>query len=648
MCGIAGLIVRQPDDFCLDVLRRLDSVLLHRGPDDRGFLLWDGRSEPWRGRHLPNSRETRLALLHRRLSIIDLSEGGWQPMVSSDGSCDIVYNGEIYNYLELRRELEALGHVFRSQSDTEVLLAGYCHWGRAVLSRLVGMFALAICDRRARRLFLARDFFGIKPLYYVAWDGGFAFASEVKALLEHPRVSRRVAPGPVALYLSSGVVDTGAETFFADIMQLPAAHFLEMAIDAPPKRAADAVPQRYWDLPRAGAIELGEEEAARRLRDLFVESVALHLRSDVPVGSALSGGIDSSSIVMAMRYLAGKSADIHTFTYVADDPAIGEERWADMVSGAAATHSHKTRVTAGELAADIDRLVAAQDQPFGSTSIYVQHRVFALAKGAGIKVMLDGQGADEMFAGYRPYLAARVVSLLRQGSIREACMLLNKTATLRGESLSRSVLRMVAGLAPQPFVDAILRLRARSQRSAPWLNDDWFAKRGAAMPSWIHAHGRRTLREALVLTFTETSLPALLRYEDRNSMSHSIESRVPFLTPVLVQFAFSLSDQFLVASDGTSKSLFRRAMRGIVPDAILDRRDKVGFQTPELDWITALRPWVEGVLSSPILEDIPVLRPAGMRAELDAVLAGRLPFDWRIWRWLNLIRWTELFDVRYD
>jgi asparagine synthase (glutamine-hydrolysing) len=647
MCGIAGVLVNKPQSFPMSVLGRLDRVLAHRGPDDRGFLLWNGRTNPWLGRTLPDRAEAVVGLVHRRLAILDLSESGWQPMASADGSCAIILNGEIYNYLELRRELEALGHSFVSRSDTEVLIAALCQWGTSILPRLVGMFAFAFCDWRRRRLILARDFAGIKPLYYATWPGGLAFASEIKALLEFPQVSRRVAPGLLHDYLSSGVVDNGQDTLFADVHQLLPAHFLDLPLDVP-SAGLPITPQRFWRLPEKDEPSIGEADAAGRLREIFLDSVKLHLRSDVPIGAALSGGIDSSAIVMAMRSIGGRQAEIHTFTYAADETAINEERWAREIGAAADAQMHMVEARPEAFVADLDRLVLAQDQPFGSTSIYAQSRVFARAKEMGITVMMDGQGSDEIFAGYRPFVAARLVSLLRSGAFGDAWRILQQLAALPGESLPRNLLRIVAGLAPPRLLEATLRLRARSRHVSPWLDDKWFAARVVAPAEWRKGQGRRGLREALALSFSETSLPALLRYEDRNSMMHSIESRVPFLTPALVDFAFRLPEHLLVAPDGTSKSLLRTALRGLVPDAILDRRDKIGFQTPERNWLETLRPWVATTLSSPIAQDIPVFRSAALGDEFAAVMDGRLPFDWRIWRWLNLIRWTELMEVRFD
>lgn len=630
---------------------RLDSGLVstllcrlkHRGPDDQGYLLFSsdgakvGHTWPYQ------NGVAGVVLLHRRLSILDMSENGWQPMVSTDGRYYIVFNGEIYNYLELRQELHALGYQFRSHSDTEVLLAAYAQWGSQALVRLIGMFSFAVLDTRARRLFLARDVFGIKPLYYAFGPDGFAFASEIKALLELPWVSRRVNPDRLYLYLRFGATDHGSETLFTDIRQLPPAHYLEVSLDAPwPVR-----PVRYWQVDLSQRLELSFEEAAERLRELFLESVRLHLRSDVPVGAALSGGIDSSSIVMAMRYLQGKNLELHTFSYVPDDPAISEERWVDLVGHAAGAVRHKVRISADECLADLERLVKVQDEPFGSTSIYAQYRVFGLASEFGIKVMLDGQGADELLGGYRYYIAARLASLLRQGRWVDAGRFLRSASKWPGTGMPWLLFTAADFLIPQ-------RLQAPARRwigkdlSPPWLNITWFMERGVVPKSLRNTHGKEVLREDLFRTLSETSLPHLLRYEDHNSMAFSIESRVPFLTPELVKFGLSLPEEYIVSPDGVSKALFRRAMRGIVPDAILDRKDKIGFATPERDWLTALRPWVERTLKGRAAALIPVLNAKEVEREWEEILQGRKPFDWRAWRWLNLIEWTRLFDVRYE
>lgn len=643
MCGIAGVVASSGNSVDASLILRLLDRLKHRGPDDQGYILLS-QDGVRLGRDYPSQDvQASAVLLHRRLAILDLAETGWQPMSSVDGRYYIVFNGEIYNYLELRCELQNCGYQFRSRSDTEVLLAAYIQWGTKALVRLVGMFAFTVLDTWTRRLFLARDVFGIKPLYYAIGDDGFAFASEIKALLEVPWISRRVNPERLHLYLRHGLTDHGSETLFADIRQLPSAHYMEVRLDGP--WLAD--PVSYWRADLSRRVELPFNDAADRLRELFLESIQLHLRSDVPIGVALSGGIDSSSIVMAMRYLQGRAFELHTFSYVADDAAISEEVWIDLVSRAAGAIVHKAHIAAGEGLADLQHLIEAQDEPFGSTSIYAQYRVFRLAHEVGIKVMLDGQGADELLAGYRYYLAARLVSLLRQARWSEARDFLLRASQWPGAGTCWLLFRAADYLVPQ-WLQGPMRRWIGRELVPPWLNATWFAERGIAPKSLNYARSGEVLREQLFHTLTETSLPHLLRYEDRNSMAFSIESRVPFLTPELMSFVLSLPEEYIISRDGTSKAIFRKAMRGIVPDPVLDRQDKIGFVTPERSWLMVLHPWVEGTLKSETAAQIPALNLKEMRRELEGLLEGHKPFDSRVWRWLNLIEWSRLFEVRYE
>ncbi|MBD2569388.1 asparagine synthase (glutamine-hydrolyzing) [Anabaena lutea] len=638
MCGIAGILKLDRSKIDSQLLKSVSSSLYTRGPDDFGFLGWSGESPVQLSRNPDELQNCLVGLVHRRLSILDLSEAGWQPMVTPDGRYAIVFNGEIYNYLELQAELKALGHTFHSHSDTEVLLTAYAHWGNQALNRLVGMFAFAILDTQKRSIFIARDFFGIKPLYYTHWHNGFAFASEIKALLEFPGLNHRINPQRLYDYLCLGLTDQGGETLLADIRQLPAAHYLEFSLDAPYKFD----PVRYWQVNLNQRLEISFEEAAEQLRELFLNSVKLHLRSDVAVGAALSGGIDSSSIVMAMRYLE-PDLEIHTFSYLADDPKVSEEQWMKIVSKAANSIMHTTQPTPTQLVEDLNHLIQVQDEPFGSTSIYAQNRVFRLAQEAGIKVMLDGQGADEMLGGYSGYLGARLASLIRQGQLGKATQFLQKASSL--PNISSLKLLLIGGgfLLPENLQGAARDLVGKSFTPS-WLNSTWFTEQGVMLASTTQNYKREVFWERLKHDL-ENSLISLLRYEDRNSMAFSIESRVPFLTPTLVNFMFSLPEEYIIAPDGTSKAVFRRAMRGIVPDTILNRRDKIGFATPEFSWLTALSPWVEEVLHSK--PSIPVLKIDVVEREWRAVIEGRKPFNFRIWRWLNLIRWAEKYAVNF-
>jgi asparagine synthase (glutamine-hydrolysing) len=642
VCGIAGIVCSPGYPEGARLSHPFLELLRHRGPDDHGWLI-AARDGVRRGRGLPEEHPGDVILVHRRLSILDLSAAGWQPMGTPDDRYFIVFNGEIYNFVELRAELERLGHTFRSHSDTEVLLHACVAWGTAALSRLVGMFAFALLDRARRKLVLARDFFGIKPLYYADAGNGLAFASEIKALLALSGVSRRANPHRLYEYLVAGRTDHGGETLFAGIQQLPAAHYLEIGLDE--SRLPE--PICYWRVDLNDKLDVSFHEASRRVRELFLDNVRLHLRSDVPVGAALSGGIDSSAIVAAMRHVAPR-LELHTFSYVADDPELCEERWVDLAAKQVGAVQHKVHASSDEMVSDLDGLIYTQDEPFGSTSIYVQHRVFRLAREAGIKVMLDGQGADEMLAGYRHYLAARLASLLRQGRWLPALRFLRRAAGLPGSvARSRLLLQALGLLVPASCKTLAKRLLGRELLPG-WLGAAWFAAHGVR-PFDLGGHaGRDVLRSHLHRTLVETSLPMLLRYEDRNSMAHSIESRVPFLTPQLAEFLLRLPEAYLLGPDGTSKRVFRSAMRGLVPDPVLDRRDKIGFATPERHWFLKMRPWVEATLQGPVARAIPALDTAGVAREWAAIVAGRRPFDFRVWRWVNLVRWAERFEVSFD
>jgi asparagine synthase (glutamine-hydrolysing) len=640
MCGIAGCVVSARSGVEAGWLRAMSDAMRHRGPDDEGWLQWspsDGAPQPSRAL---DDRPASVGFAHLRLAIIDLTEGGWQPRCTPDGRWSMVFNGEIYNYLELRTELEELGHTFTSESDSEVLLAAFVEWGVAGLYRLVGMFAFAVLDVQERRLTLVRDFFGIKPLYLATWPGGLGFASEIKALLSLPTVSLRPSAQAVLDYLEHGAVDHGVQTMFADVRRVPPAHVATVSLDRPDNVEL----RRYWSLPAQQTHELSFGEATDRVRAVFLENLALHLRSDVPVGTALSGGVDSSAIVAGLRAIGGPALDIRAFSYVADDPLINEERWLDLAGSAASARITKVTPSPEDLVADLDELIHAQDEPFGSTSIYAQHRVFRLAAENGVKVMLDGQGADELLAGYRPYLSARIAGMLRGGDLRGARRLADRAAALPGAPSSRRLLSVAAAsLLPTSAVSGLKR-RTTSGRSAQrWLDRDWFADHGALNRHPVDR--ATTLRAALGRDLETSSLPGLLRYEDRNSMAFSIESRVPFLTPAMAELVLGLPEEHLLAADGTTKSVFKAAMRGIVPDPILDRRDKIGFATPEQQWLQAMKAWVDTTLGEADPARVPGLRLDAVRQEWQRVVEGRTPFGWQVWRWLNLIRWTEIMGV---
>ncbi len=400
MCGIAGWCGEPRQASGAASVERALGLLSHRGPDDLGVERRDvaGRE---------------VVLGQTRLAIIDLTAGGHQPMATADGRYVLVFNGEIYNYRELRTELEAAGHMFSSHSDTEVLLVAWRHWGRACLERLRGMFAFAVLDTEERTLTCARDPFGIKPFHYAQVGGAFAFASEVPALVELGGRRFGVNHRQVYRYLHLGFYDESAETFVSGVFKLRPGCL--MMLDLATGHLSDQ--ERWWWPSVEERRDLSFDEAAEQLRAMVLESVRLHLRSDVPLGTALSGGVDSSVIVGAMRHVA-PDTELHTFSYVARGSEFDEEQWVDLMNAHVGATPHKVLATSAEMLRDLDDVIRVQGEPFAKTSIYAQYRVFRAAREAGVTVTLDGQGADELLAGYSGYPGYRISSLLSQGRLR--------------------------------------------------------------------------------------------------------------------------------------------------------------------------------------------------------------------------------------
>lgn len=632
MCGIAGILLPEGKPIDPSWLSSLDAALRHRGPDDHGFLRWNGEESL----ALPSRDETlagggRLAFVHRRLSILDLSSAGWQPMVSNDRRHAIVFNGEVYNYRELRRELEQFGHVFISNSDTEVVLAAWSQWGRDAFPRFIGMFALAILDLRQGVMILARDPFGIKPLYWTKWKNGIAFASEIAPLLTLPGVDRRVSEVSAYEYLAYGYVDRGTQTMLSGVERIPAGSYYQFSLIS----ADLETTSQFWN-PLSETADICAADATEQVRAAFIESVALHLRSDVPVGIALSGGIDSTSVLGAVNHL-GASGNVKAFSFISDDPAQSEEKWIDYAADYYGVEVHKICPEPGDLAEDLGRLIRSQGEPFATTGMFAQAQVFRCVQNLGIKVTLDGQGADEMLAGYPTYAVARAADLIAECHPMRA---------LRTASSGRmKVLAYAAVMAAWPQAEVILREHRVNGRREAWLSQDWFHKRGGSIVSPPSLPRRRDrLHDRLEQTFYDLSLPALLRYADRNSMAYSVESRVPFLTPGLVKLIFSLPSQLLLGPDGLTKSIFRQAMQGLVPEAILARRDKIGFAVPESLWLRGAPDWLRAATER-ALENLPMLNRKAVNGELARLLDGKKISDGRLWRCICMSVWLDEFSL---
>jgi asparagine synthase (glutamine-hydrolysing) len=582
------------------LLERMAAAMVHRGPDGQG--TWS---------------DATAGLAFRRLAIIDLNERSNQPLHL--GALHLVFNGEIYNYRELREQLRGLDHRFETEGDGEVLVHAWAQWGEGALDHVNGMFALAVWDDGARRLTLATDPFAEKPLFFHVGNGRLLFASDVRAL--------RAADGAVgvpdahaaASFAAFGTMPDLPATFFADVQRLAPAHLARWEDGRLHVR-------RYWT-PRRVTVPDDPAAAATDLRELLRDSVRLRLRSDVPVGTSLSGGMDSSAIVAMSSLLAG-DATRHAFT--ATFPGFARDEWpyADAVARAAGVVEHHAVLPQmDELLEDLQALVSDQEEPFPSTSIYAQWRVMRAAREAGVIVLLDGQGADELLAGY----AGMAAWALRSEGPRAALTgLVAEPGIATGLALAYSANRMPRALAR----------RHRMRSASPYLPREraWAASAAVETPPDWESDGSPLRRELLKQTF-RTSLPQLCRFADRDSMAHSVEVRLPFLDRRVAEFALSLPTRMLFR-DNATKSVLRDAFRGLVPDVVLDRPEKVGYETPEATWFNseAGRARLAEVLLDPSVTASGRCDPVEVERDL---AAGAWRDVGALWRAVNVELWLR-------
>lgn len=559
MCGIAGLAWKDTARPAgLDELRAMTAAQAHRGPDGAG---------EW--------AEGPVALGHRRLSIIDLSEQAGQPMASAGGALVVVYNGEIYNFVELRAELAQHGATFATDSDTEVLLHAYRVWGQECVQRFNGMWAFAIHDRDRGEVFLSRDRFGIKPLCYVDDARRFAFASEMKALVAAFPDLREADAAFLARFLPTGALDDGPETVFARIRQLPPAHNAVYTIATGTLRL-----HRYWDVePGAFAAGHAGADPVEVLRGLLDSAIALQMRADVPVGTCLSGGIDSSTIVCWMSGL--RPDPVRTFSALYRDPGCDESRYVEAVRRHSGCMGADIRPEpTGDFVDDLATITWHQDTPTAGPSLYTQFNVMARAC-YDVKVILDGQGGDELFAGYLPYYGARIRDLLGSGGWRERREAAALAATIAWHWAPGVLSRL-------PLPGALTRRIPRLARAgaAPAILHADLARLAAARPTAQEPpakYGDR-LGQALFRDLVERSIPALLHYEDRNAMAFGVEARVPLLDHRIVEFALGLDAGWKIR-DTWTKWVLRKAAEPKLPRVVTWRRSKMGYPTPAARWM---------------------------------------------------------------
>ena len=634
MCGI-GALYSAHGNLSAETLLAVRKAVGYRGPDDEGVACF-----PVGGQEL--------ALVHQRLSILDLTAAGRQPMAAADRGCWITYNGEIYNYLELREELRAAGHAFATQSDTEVILAAYRQWGRDCLHRFNGMFAFVLYDSPRRRLFAARDRFGVKPLYYwISPEGLVAFASEIKQFAALPGWRARVNGQRAYDFLNWGLTDHTDETLFEGVFQLRGGEAVALELSgAPSGGPGGRLPAYRWYDLEGRSFSGTLAQAGEEFRRLLTDSVRLRLRSDVPVGTCLSGGLDSSSIVCVMNEVLdahGGHALQKTFSACSTVARYDERRYIDEVVRHTAVDAHYVYPGLDGLFELLDRITWHQDEPFQSTSVYAQWHVFQLAAQNGIKVMLDGQGADEQLAGYHGFFGARYGDLLRGlrwGALWKEAL---RARELHGHSPLATLARAANAVLPEPVRQPLRRLAGLPAADAPWL-DLAVLRADPIDPVRATLSRHPTAVAGMVRSqLTAASLPMLLHWEDRNSMAHSVEARLPFLDYRLVEFVIGLPDDYKVAG-GMTKRVLREGMRGVLPESIRSRVDKLGFATPEDVWIREQgAAQFRKALGAAVESSGGILRPRALDAYDRS--PGGPPSGFPLWRMISFGAWMRVFSV---
>lgn len=660
MCGISGFA--SPALLDAGVLLAMNNLARHRGPDDEGYVLFDvprgAKPDVLTGADTPRNvdmagmfariddgrqRGARVALGHRRLAVIEPGAAAHQPMSSRDGRFWLSYNGEIYNFRELGAQLVREGVALRTASDTEVLLEGFAHRGLRFFDDCVGMWAVAIFDRLTGQLLLCRDRFGIKPLYYrVGTQGEVGFASEIKQLAGLPDWHPRVDGGIAYDFLVHAISDHTERTFFADVRQVPPGHVVRIDCTRLAASATTLAAQRWYEL-EATPFDGGLADAAAGFRERFLEAVSLHLRSDVPIGFCLSGGLDSSAIVCAARRISPQ-ADLRTFTAGSAIPRFDEQRWSRLVVEATGARSCVVEPDADALFRDAARLCRAQDEPFGSTSIFAQSQVFAAAGESGIKVMLDGQGADEQLAGYHSFFAARLAGEFRSLHWVGMFLELRAMARLHGLGTVDAAKLLAAATLPEQAITVLSRAAGFSTPAPEWLAPARIgtAARAPMCPPPARGASVAALSRAQLCG---SNLQMLLHWEDRNSMAASVESRVPFLDHRLVEYVLGLPDA-LKLHRGETKRVMRVGLEGILPEPVRTRRDKVGFVTAEETWMrhshnAAFRERLQRAVRC----SDGILRENAALGLFDSITRGERRFSFIPWRMISLGEWMEEFRV---
>lgn len=615
MCGISVFVpigLNNSDD---QPVRQMNSKILHRGPDDQGVF-----------------HNGKVSLGHLRLSILDLSPAGHQPMQYLGNW--ITFNGEVYNYIELREELQSKGYQFNSTTDTEVILAAYHCWGEACFSKFNGMWAFCIYDAREDKLVFCRDHFGIKPLYFQRTEQYFAAASEIKQFTVLPGFTPKLNQEVAVRFLVNGMLNDTDATFFEGVHELRAGHSLSFSLSTKKYKIT-----QWYNLAKAiQPVKDDYPTAVQKVRELFTDSVKIRMRSDVAVGSCLSGGIDSSAIVTRVHGAALANDAFATITSCYKDRAYDEQQFSDVVVDQTGFRSVKVYPDLNNLlfGGDLDLMLYHQDQPFSGASHYSEFNVFKTAREQNLIVMLDGQGSDEYFCGYGEFIATYSRKLLLQGKWKQLSRLLKSKANGNLLAGLKSFFRTAFFYPMVGWINRNLR-----KDSIAWLSPAY--RQILKRTDTAVADG--SILSLSIQEVVATSLPYQLHSEDRNSMMFSIESRLPFLDHRLMEYAIGLPDDYKISMEGTTKKILREAVSEL-PQAIRNRKDKMGFVAPDAPWIRQNHEYVRKQLAS-------IVEKSGIFTEqlierFDRFIKGELGYEPIYFRALAFARFCEIFNINFD
>ena len=601
MCGVSVIINQKNKPVSPGWIKSMNDKIIHRGPDAEGFYYGDC-----------------FAFGSRRLAILDLSPDGDQPMDYLDRYV-ISYNGEIYNYLELRTQLENKGYTFESKTDTEVVLACYDHYGQDCVKHFNGMWAFAIYDKKKNVIFCSRDRFGIKPFYYSLSNQLFCLASEIKQFTTLPHWTSKLNKTKAKEFLSNGWTEHSEETCFQNVFQLRPGHNLVYDLYRHEFYIEDFY-QIKKKIHEQSSLDISDQEGIDQFRTMFTSAVQLRLRADVKIGTSLSGGLDSSTIVCLIQQLHPKEK-FHSISVCNEDERYSEERFIDQVLGHTGIKGQKLVPKFGDMLSNLDRLIECQDEPFWDVSKFAGYQVFQAANQNGLKVMLNGQGADEILAGYDKFYKPFLLNKIRHGDpkvAKELFQFFSKSPHSIGHNLST------------------IGKALKATKQAQWIQeeDDAFFQRSS----------ESNILESSLNMLTEVGVTALLRFEDRNAMAHSVETRMPFLDHRLVEFSLKLPDRFKIRG-AVRKYILREAFKDLLPVGIYKRYDKQGFTTPDELWLKQYPDWTRQQLEFAIQNSNGLIMDSILEF-YDAYLKNKFNDYTIFWRAIFFGNWLRVFNVK--